>query len=63
MLDDVQNNGAEMRERLAKRGRKIAMLVQSSRNPEKSQGIRTQFKRREKLTEMKKSLQRKRSRG
>jgi len=61
MTKQCDSDAKAMRDRLAKRARKIGMLVEANRHPEQSQKIRTNYKRREKLTEMKQSLQQNRS--
>ena len=61
-MSEEMNGAAQSicKERIAKRSRKIAMLVAAGREPEQKDKIRKEYKRREKLLQMRKSIREKR---
>lgn len=50
-----------LQERIAKRSRKLGMLVHSHRLPEKKEATRKDFKRKEKLSMMRKKISERRN--
>ena len=56
-------NRRELQDRIASRSRKIGMLMQSSRFPDAKDKIRKDFKRREKLVQMRSKIRARRSSG
>ncbi len=61
-MSDGSTPEKKAQERIAQRARKISMLVHANRAPEKKDEIRKDFKRKEKLSSMRKKITERRSR-